>query len=239
VPAADGSTELDRRLAEVDALRRRVLNVIPHALRTPVTTFRGLAESLVNATDQQIHDEIGPALRRLAAQAEHLLDDMLITAGYTTALPTGGDVTTPIAPAARAVWDELRTADAPLVVDGDENVAALAPPGSVHKMLVHVLDNAAKYGADDAPTTMSIRREGEHVVVVVDSPGTTPPDLTVLDEPFFRGEAAVMRSSGLGVGLTVTRALATQAGGTLQLEALDGGGLRTTLELRAAAAASS
>src|SRR3954447_7650973 len=77
VAAADGSTELDRRLAEVDALRRRVLNVIPHALRTPITTFRGLTEALVHATDDEIRNDIGPALRRLAAQAEHLLDDML------------------------------------------------------------------------------------------------------------------------------------------------------------------
>jgi K+-sensing histidine kinase KdpD len=239
VPAADESTELERRIAEVDALRRRVLNVIPHALRTPVTTFRGLAESLVNATEEQIREEIGPALRRLAAQAEHLLDDILITAGYTTALPTGADVATPVAAAVRAAWDELPSAASaagPVEIEGDESLAALAPPGSIEKMLRHVLDNAAKYGTAGAPV-VTLRRDGDRAIVVVDSPGAEPKELPMLAEPFYRGEAAVMRSSGLGVGLTVTRALLTQAGGTLDLEPLDGGGLRTILDLRAASTA--
>ena len=211
-----------------------MLNVIPHALRTPITTFRGLAESLVHATDDQIHDEIGPALRRLAAQAEQLLDDLLIAAGYTTALPTGNDVATPIAPAVNIVWADLRSAaESSFELRGDESLAAMAPPGSVQKMLVHVLDNAAKYGTEGRPTTITITREGDRVLVVIDSPGTAPVDVSMLAEPFYRGEAAVMRSSGLGVGLTVSQALVTQAGGTLDLEPLDEGGLRTTLDLRA------
>jgi signal transduction histidine kinase len=235
VAAGDDTSELDRRLAEVDALRRRVLNVIPHALRTPITTFRGLAEALVHATDDEIRNEIGPALRRLAAQAEHLLDDMLIAAGYSTALPTGPDVPTALAMTARTVWTELGGHEAgPFVVEGDEDVAALAPAGSVFKILVHVLDNARKYG-DETGTTLRLTREGEHVVIDVDSPGKDPGDLPMLFEPFYRGEAAVMRSSGLGVGLTVARSLATQAGGDLTLAALDGGGLRTRVRLRAAA----
>ena len=237
VAGADGPTELDRRLAEVDALRRRVLNVIPHALRTPITTFRGLTEALVEATDTEIREEITPALRRLAAQAEHLLDDMLIAAGLTTALPTGADVATAVAPLVREVWRELPSAgDTTVDVEGDEALAALAPPGSLYKMLVHVLDNAAKYGDEGEPATVSVTRDGDRAVIVVDSPGPDPKELPMLLEPFFRGEPAVMRSAGLGVGLPVARALARQAGGDLTLSAVPTGGLRTTLELRAGAA---
>ena len=235
VAGGDGSTELDRRLAEVDALRRRVLNVIPHALRTPITTFHGLTEALVTATDKEIREEITPALRRLAAQAEHLLDDMLIAAGYSTALPTGNDVATPIAPLVREVWRELPSAEhATVDVHGDDALAALGPPGSLYKMLVHVLDNAAKYGDEGVATSISVAREGDRAVVVVDSPGPEPKELPMLLEPFFRGERAVMRSAGLGVGLSVSRALAIQAGGDLTVGALPAGGLRTRLELRAA-----
>jgi signal transduction histidine kinase len=241
VAAGDESTELDRRLAEVDALRRRVLNVIPHALRTPITTFRGLTEALVTATEDEIRDEIGPALRRMAAQAEHLLDDMLIAAGYTTALPTGADVATAVVPEIRAVWAELPAAaasDAAIEIQGDEEAAAMAPAGSVRTMLVRVLDNAAKYGAGGQPTTVSVTQADGRVAVVVASPGADPKDLSMLTEPFYRGEAAVMRSSGLGVGLTVARALATQAGGSLTVDLAPGGGLRTTLDLRAKQAGS-
>jgi K+-sensing histidine kinase KdpD len=237
VPAADESTELDRRLAEVDALRRRVLNVIPHALRTPITTFRGLTEALAHATDEEIRNDIGPALRRLAAQAEHLLDDLLIAAGYTTALPTGADTATPVVPEVHQVWQELPSAaGATLEVTGDDAVAALAPPGSVHKMLVHLLDNAAKYGTSGEPTTVTVASDADagRVAVAVVSRGADPTDAAILAEPFYRGEAAVMRSSGLGVGLSVAKALAVQAGGTMTVDAAPAGGFAVTLDLRAA-----
>jgi signal transduction histidine kinase len=217
--SAELQAELERRLAEVDNLRRRVLNVIPHALRTPVTTFRGLAEAIQHATPEQIHDEIAPALRRLAAQAEHLLDDMLIAAGLTTALPTGSPTSTPVIATAQQVWSELSAT--PLVVEGDE-AELVAVPGAVFKMLVHLLDNAAKYG--EGPTTLRVTPAGEGRTVVEIESGGKPlggdDRAELLFEPFYRGEAAVTRgAAGLGVGLPVARALAEQAGGTLTVRA--------------------
>lgn len=225
----DDTSELDRRLAEVDALRRRVLNVIPHALRTPITTFRGLAEALATATDEEIRDQIGPALRRLAAQAEHLLDDMLIAAGYTTALPTAAPIATPVAETVRAVWAEVGS-DVRLDLTGGEGVDVTAPEGSLFKMLVHLLDNASKYG--EPPVRVDVAEvDGSRVQIDIHAGGSAPADLGMLTEPFYRGEAAVMRAPGLGVGLTVTAALAEQAHGTLEVGADDAGDLVTRLVL--------
>ncbi|HEX7167991.1 MAG TPA: HAMP domain-containing sensor histidine kinase [Acidimicrobiales bacterium] len=246
VEASPAPDEIERRLNEVDALRRRVLNVIPHALRTPITTFRGLAEALEHANEEEIRTQIGPALRRLAAQAENLLDDMLLAAGLTTTLPTGEPQPTAVVPAVHEAWE--RTADPrPLDVqvqveveverderderDGTE-ATVLAPPTSLAKILLHLLDNAAKYG--EGPPAVRVRGDGRRVVITVDSPGAAIGDVDILAEPFFRGEGAVMQSAGLGVGLTVARALAEHAGGSLRVEARDGGGLVATVELAAA-----
>lgn len=232
MPVGDDTGDLDRRLAEVELLRRRILNVIPHALRTPITTFRGLAEAMTAATDEEVRNEIGPALRRLAAQVEHLLDDLLIASGYTTALPTGAAQPTAVGSTLQTVWSEVGGAGT-LAVDGGDDVAALAPPGSLEKMLLHVLDNAAKYG-DGAPK-VSVRQDDGRVTIAIESTGSVPPDLGLLVEPFFRADAAVMKSSGLGVGLTVADALASQAGGSLSIaETPAGGGLVTRLELPSA-----
>ncbi|HVM10051.1 MAG TPA: HAMP domain-containing sensor histidine kinase [Acidimicrobiales bacterium] len=227
------SDELERRLREVDALRRRVLNVIPHALRTPITTFRGLAEALPTASEDDIRTSITPALRRLAAQAERLLDDMLLAAGLTTTLPTSERVGTMVRPVVDDVWAEVG-GGAPLVFEGDDDAAVLAPAGSLSKMLVHVLDNAAKYG--DGTTTVKVVQPGDgsgSTAIVVDSPGAEITEIELLGQPFFRAEAAVMRSPGLGVGIAVARALAEHARGSLTVEARDGGGLITTIELEA------
>ncbi len=231
MPAGDDTSDLDRRLAEVDALRRRVLNVIPHALRTPITTFRGLAEAITSATDREIREDIGPALRRLAAQAEHLLDDMLIAAGYTTALPTGPPVPTPVDAALRAVWGDVGEGE--LVVEDDHHAVVLAARGALRKMLVHLIDNGVKYGDGSVHVRVESPVGSGRVIIEVDTGGVTPADLEMLTEPFYRGEAAVLRSSGLGVGLTVANALAEQAGGSLAVAASGSGGVVCRLELLA------
>lgn len=240
MPAGDTTSELDHRLAEVDALRRRVLNVIPHALRTPITTFRGLAEALVDATDEQIREEIGPALRRLAAQAEHLLDDMLIAAGYTTTLPTAAVVATPVEATVAAVWADLGGAADDLVVTSEGAHQVLMPAGSLFKVLVHLLDNARKYG--QPPVRVAVL-DGEEGVVrfEVTTAGEIPADVAMFVEPFYRGETAVTRASGLGVGLTVARALAEQAGGSIEVVPGDGdaGGVVCRAVLPAAEVSSS
>ena len=236
MPPGDEDDELQRRLAEVDALRKRVLNVIPHALRTPITTLRGLVEALPVASETEIREQIAPALQRLAAQAEHLLDDMLIAAGYTTALPTGDPGSSPVAATARRVWDEIG-GGAPLDVDDPTEAAVIAPEGSLFKMLVHVLDNAVKHG--EPPYRIVVTDAGDgRTAVSIRSGGATPKDLSMLAEPFYRSEAAVMRASGLGVGLTVAGALAAQAGGSLRLDAAEEGGLVCRLELPTADVAS-
>lgn len=226
MPPGEDTAEIERRLADVDALRRRVLNVIPHALRTPITTFRGLAEALPSATPDEVEQEIGPALRRLAAQAEHLLDDMLIAAGYTTALPTTPITDTPVAATVREVWGVF----APLagvgvehlVLEAPDDLVAALPTGSLAKVLVHILDNAAKYG--EQPTTVRASAvAGGGARIEVDSPGPAVPDLAMACEPFYRGERAVMRAAGLGVGLTVARALVEQVGGSLEVVAHEDG----------------
>lgn len=231
--AGEDTTDLAVRLAEVDALRRRVLNVIPHALRTPITTFRGLAEALSTATEEEIREQIAPALARLAAQSEHLLDDMLIAAGYTTALPTGPKVRTPVAGTARAVWAEVGL-DARLDLEGEQDASVLVAEGSLFKMFVHLLDNGAKYGDGVVRVRIVVSGDRSKVETVVETDGEPRADLAMFTEPFYRGEAAVMRASGLGVGLTVAASLAEQAGGSLAISSLPGGGVRASLDLPSA-----
>lgn len=229
----EDTTDLAVRLAEVDALRRRVLNVVPHALRTPITTFRGLADALSTATEEEIREEIAPALARLAALSEHLLDDMLIAAGYSTALPTGPRVPIAVAATARAAWADLGV-DARLDLGGDEDASVLAAEGALFRILLHLLDNGAKYGDGVVRVRVAAPGDGSWVEIVVETSGESPTDLAMFTEPFYRGEAAVMRSSGLGVGLTVAASLAEQAGGSITVSPARGGGVRSLLRLASA-----
>jgi len=123
--------------SDLDLLRRRVVNVVGHELRTPVTTVRGLAESLAAATDEGTRRELTTALVRSAARLERLVDDLLLASGVLTASPVGDAVEVDLAAAVReAGW--------PAAVEGSATIRARVE--SVARILEPIVDNARRHG---------------------------------------------------------------------------------------------
>lgn len=216
-PAPGSSDEAVATAEDLGAIRRRVINVIGHELRTPVTTVHGLAEQLAAATDlQQVTDVLGPALLRTAERLTVLLDDLLIASGIDTAMPVEEPEEVDLRALLHRLWRDVGTGgDLSLRGGGSAHVPAV----SAERALGAVLANAAHYGTE-APT-VTIDGDDAATVVTVTSPG--PPlgaaDARLAPEPFYRGERAVTIRPGLGLGLTVARRVLEHVGGSLRFAA--------------------
>jgi signal transduction histidine kinase len=218
------------------AVRGRVLAVVGHALRTPVTTIRGLVEVLERSGPDAM-GRVLPSLTRTSRLMERLVDDLLIASDVVTALPVRAPEPMSARGTVRSVWDDLDdlTHGHELHIEGDTE--AMVGPDGLRWMLRHLLENAVKYG--DGPVRV-VLRDGEsdaeqRAVIEVSSggPQLTAEELVTFTEPFFREESAVMAAHGLGLGLAVTARLAVHAGGELRLSARPGGGLDAILTLPA------
>jgi signal transduction histidine kinase len=208
----------------LEFVRDRVIHVVGHELRTPLTTVRGLAELLVDASEDELRETLIPALVRNARRAERLLDDLLIAAEIHTARPTDG-----VAAVDLAGVVGVATAGTPVVVEGTPSAPVLAHRDAVVHAVDHLIDNAEQYG--DGPSTVRFEDDGDSVTLVV----ATPVDheiaqLELSFELFFRGEQAVTRAAGLGIGLPVARALAQMDGGDVTINQ-HGGNVVTRLTL--------
>ncbi len=227
--------DLEEQLAHVDAVRRRVINVVGHALRTPVTTLRGLVDVLDRTGLERAPADVVPALVRNTRTLERLLDDLLIVSEVDTALPVDPPQPIDLADAVREVWTELSVDDGrgwaadELEIEGDATAHAGAVP--LNHVLWHLLDNAGKYG--ERPVEVTIEATGDRARVRVANPGRTPTDeeLELSDELFYRSEDAVTRTAGMGVGVPVSRRISQHMGGDLELRAREGGGAVAELEL--------
>lgn len=198
---------------DLDLVRRRVVNVIGHELRTPLTTVRGLADLLADAPEDELRGTLIPALVRNARRAERLLDDLLVAAGVDTARPTASAEAMDLG---ALVGEAIEDADASLV--GAPPPPALGHPAQISRAVDHLLDNARQYG--DAAPTVGFESDDDTVTVVVRTPVEHPPTPAELElgfELFFRGEHAVTRAAGLGIGLPVARALARSEGGDVTI----------------------
>ncbi|HEU5084109.1 MAG TPA: HAMP domain-containing sensor histidine kinase [Acidimicrobiales bacterium] len=200
----------------LDLVRRRVINVVGHELRTPLTTIRGLAELLAGASEEELRETLIPALVRNARRAERLLDDLLIAGEIDTALPTEPPVRVDLAAIARSA-----TEGTDVQVVGAPGAAPFGHAEAIAHSVTHLVDNAHQY-ADGTPT-LRFEDDDETVTVVVETPVDHElPDLELGFELFFRGEQAVTRAAGLGVGLPVARALARMDGGDVTIAQLGG-----------------
>lgn len=234
VPEPAQATAADALRAEQVALRdvrERVMNVVGHALRTPMATVRGQAEVLARTTDEAQREQLVEGLLRTARRLERLLDDVLVAAGIETRLPVRTREDVRLADAVQVVWAEIGS-DRPLQVTGDPAATARVAPDALRWMLGHLVDNAVRYGT--GPVEIGIRVLGDRVTLTVGGKG---PDLSAGDlanafELFYRGEQAVMRSGDrMGVGLPVARRLAQFMGGTVTLEPRTGGGTVAVVSL--------
>lgn len=195
----------------LEFVRDRVIHVVGHELRTPLTTVRGLAELLAGASEHELRETLIPALVRNARRAERLLDDLLIAAEINAARPT--DAATPVDLDA-VVADAA--AGTSVTVRGRAPAPALGHAEAVAHCIGHLVENAEQYG--DAPPVLRFEGGGGTVVVVLETPVEHHmPDLELAFELFFRGEQAVTRAAGLGVGLPLARALARMDGGDVTI----------------------
>jgi signal transduction histidine kinase len=102
---------------------------------------------------------------------------------------------------------------------------------SLKRMVSNLLENAILYGG--AAHVVLAEEGGEAVLTVRDEgPGIPEAQLTAVLEPFVRLESSRSRSTGgVGLGLSIARAVAAVHGGTLTLANGEGGELVAAVRL--------
>jgi two-component system sensor histidine kinase KdpD len=210
--------------ARAEGLRNALLASISHDLRTPLAVISGAASTLAEK-DRQLGTEERNSLARSIFQQSQQMADLVASVLQMTRLEGGAIVLNrdwhSLAELAGSVLARLRErlaahpvrvelADAPLV-----RVDAML----IEQVLANLLENAAKYTPPGAAVSLSYYlQEGEVIVTVEDEgPGLPPGDPEQLFAKFHRGapESAV---GGVGLGLTICRAIVNLHGGRIWAE---------------------
>ena len=108
----------------------------------------------------------------------------------------------------------------------------LADPGLLERILVNVVGNALRFSPADRPPMLTASAHDDRVELrIVDhGPGVPEEEQDVMFTPFQRlGDRD--NSSGVGLGLALSRGLTEAMGGSLAPEPTPGGGLTMVLSL--------
>ena len=239
-------TAFDRMAEAVEKARvaqREFLANVSHELKTPLTSLIGFSQALVDGSLMSnvertraatvVHEES----ERLLRMAQELLDLARVEAGsisiHITAVDLGGHLDQQLVivrPRADARQLKLEL-DVPV-----DTPPVAADPERLHQILDNLLDNAVKYAPAGSTITASARMSGGSVEAVVSNPaGPDRPDPDRMFDRFYRADASRSAAAGgVGLGLAISRELASAMAGRLWADIDGAGDLRLHLILPAA-----
>jgi two-component system sensor histidine kinase KdpD len=223
-------------LRRSDAIKTAVLQTVSHDFRTPLATMAAAVGGLQSrdleltpADREELIDTIALEVARLRRLVENLLDLSRLQAGAAAPHSELWAVEELLERAAA----EASPAGRVLVDAPDGLLAAKVDAAQMQRVLVNLIENALKFSPADTPIQLCGREAGGEVILeVLDrGRGIDAGEVDLLLEPFVRG--GVGGTGGSGLGLAIARGFTTVNGGTLSLEAREGGGTCVRLTLPA------
>ena len=225
---------LDRLDRSFDGQRRFVANA-SHELRTPLAINRALVELAMRrptASDDLMR--LGETLLEVNERNERLIDGLLTLADSENELTTRDRVALDVM--------AVHVVDAVRARAGDVALGAAVEPAAIlgdavllERLVSNLIDNAVTHNVAGGWVKVTTRTEGDTAVFTVENTGgTIPPyEVETLFRPFRRlGTERVL--GGVGLGLSIVRAVARAHGGDATAEAREDGGLLVTVRLPAA-----
>ncbi|HEX2590524.1 MAG TPA: ATP-binding protein, partial [Rhizomicrobium sp.] len=219
------AADIDRNKlsAETERLRSALLTSISHDLRTPLASILGSASSLKSYSDtlgaaakEELLGSILEEAERLNRFIANLLDMTRLESGAVAPRMELIDVGDVIGSALRRAGKVL--AGHPLDLSLPSNLPMLQlDPVLFEQAIFNLLDNAAKYSADDGAIAVKAEVLGTHIRLSVSDRGNGIPaeDLERIFDKFYRVRATDHKRAGTGLGLAISRGFVEAMGGTL------------------------
>jgi two-component system phosphate regulon sensor histidine kinase PhoR len=208
-----------RRLEQV---RRDFVANASHELKTPLTSIRGFAETLVD-------DDPEPELRRAflssilknTVRLQNMVDDLL----DLSRLESGGWVAqaqkVDLADLAEEAFESMEDKFGGRSFEVRGKGKGLGDPAGLIQVFRNLYENAIRHTDDEGAITVQVRKELDviHVAVNDDGEGIPQVSLPRIFERFYRADSSRARDQGgTGLGLAIVRHLLSSMGGNVWAE---------------------
>ncbi len=232
-PAIRHNPEADqaRDSKSADTAKNRYLANLSHEIRSPLNAIYGYAQ-LVERNEGVNPQDAARIIRRCAEHMtsliDVLLDDSLSNNGVmrikVEVISLGqfiDQIVSMMRPAASArglAFEYVAQSRLPDFVRLDQN--------RFRQVLINLLTNAIKF-TDHGSVTLNVRYAGQVATFEISDtgPGISPEDRERIFDPFERaGSDEQQTRPGMGMGLSITKAIVEILGGKLEIESVSGGG---------------
>ena len=222
-------------LQQTDSLRAALLSSVSHDLRTPLTSIKTAATSLLQhevQLDADTHEDFLLTIEREADRLNRLVENLLDMSRIEGGALHPQKVWYPMDELLHGIVRRMRP-----VLEGreirvqipDDLLLVEIDVVQIGQAITNLLENAHRYTATDLPIDIDVQAQMEQIVVHVADrgPGISPAERERIFDKFYRvtrepHTADYKRGSGLG--LAVCRGFVEAHDGRIWVEAREGGG---------------
>jgi signal transduction histidine kinase len=229
---------LERLQATFNSQRQFVANA-SHELRTPLSVIRTELDVTLADPDADVEElrRMAGVVRSATLRAGQLVEALLLLArtdGVGIGVVEPVDLATVVAHA----WQPIRgdaTARGLSAAFQTPSAPAVGDPALLERVAGNLLENAVRHNVDGGWIDVRTGVEPGWVTLRVSSSGSEvdPARVEELFESFRRGGVDRTAHSGTGLGLSIVRAVVRAHHGSVEAEAVPGGGLVVTVRLPA------
>lgn len=211
-------------LKEVDRVRNEILHTISHDLRSPLTSVIGYTELITRAGS--LNDNQREFLGRIHESVDHittLFNDLLELGSIEAGLDTRREpvqLEGLLKYSLDMLQGQIKSKRIKVETDVDSSLPVLrANPVRLRQVFDNVIGNAIKYSGDGGEVKVSLRAEGDQIIIQVtdNGPGIPAQDQARIFDKFYRGRNKD-RQEGSGLGLAIVKSIVEAHQGRIWVE---------------------
>ena len=224
------------RVSELSQLKANFISNISHELRTPLTHIKGYIELLITESLGPITEEQRHALQvsqqsgnRLETLIEDLIMVSLASRGELSLQQEDVDIRRIANLAVKSLLAKATERGVNLHAVIEDDVPFVQADSQKTAWVLHqLIDNGIKFTASEGSVEVSIKRDGENLVLVsvMDTGIGIPANrLNDIFEPFHQLDgSSTRRYGGTGLGLSLVRQIVEAHGSMLDVQSVEGRG---------------
>ncbi len=231
-PGGAVTTLLDiSEIRRLEQVRRDFVANASHELKTPLTSIRGYAETLLDDDlPEKLTLEFLASIRKNTLRLEHLVEDLLDLSKLESGGWTGGRESVDMKEVAEEAWQVVRGIEDKdgIAFDILGDFSVIGDREGLFHVFRNLLENSIRHTDSDGSINVSMALTQDSMVEVVisdDGEGIPAESLPRIFERFYRADSARARDfGGTGLGLAIVRHLVSGMGGEVVAESQLGQG---------------
>jgi signal transduction histidine kinase len=225
-----------KRVSELGQMKANFISNISHELRTPLTHIKGYIELLVSESLGSISDEQKHALQvsqQASGKLEGLIEDLIMISlasrGELNIMLENTDIRRIVSLIVKSYANKAKERDIELKTNIDQDMPFVQGDGQkIGWALGQLIDNGIKFTSAGGSVEVSLKREGENLVIISVSDtgiGIGPTQLKDIFEPFHQVDgSSTRRYGGTGLGLSLVRQIVEAHGSMIEVQSAEGHG---------------